>query len=146
MYRIGASHERHLLERFREKGYCGIRAAKSTSPDLIVGREGKTIAIECKYTTKKAVYIPREELEFLASFSRRFGCTVFVALKFGKLDWVLTKPEDFLCRTGEKTPGMKIEDAASTGLALKDFLADQPVDRPADKPADKTTDNKPGCC
>lgn len=88
MYRSGANHERQLLNRLKGAGYVGIRAAKSTCPDLIVGRGGRILAIECKYVKGDAVYLPKSEVEFLNGFAATFGCEAILAVKFGRTDWI----------------------------------------------------------
>lgn len=91
MYRSGANHERQLLTLLKGVGYVGIRAAKSTCPDLVVGRGGRILAIECKYVKGDAVYLPKSEVEFLNEFARAFGCEAILAVKFGRADWVFLK-------------------------------------------------------
>lgn len=93
MYRSGANHERQLLNRLKEAGYVGIRAAKSTCPDLLVGRGGRVLAIECKYVKGDAVYLPESEIGFLNGFAAAFGCEGILAAKFGRADWVFLKAE-----------------------------------------------------
>lgn len=88
MYRSGANHERQLLNRLKGAGYVGIRAAKSTCPDLVVGRGGRIFAIECKYVKGDSVYLPKSEVEFLNGFAATFGCEAMLAVKFGRAEWV----------------------------------------------------------
>lgn len=91
MYRSGANHERQLLNRLKGAGYVGIRAAKSTCPDLVVGRGGRVLAIECKYVKGDAVYLPEGEIRFLNGFAAAFGCEGILAVKFGRADWAFFK-------------------------------------------------------
>lgn len=88
MYRSGANHERQLLNRLKKAGYVGIRAAKSTCPDLVVGRGGRILAIECKYVKGDTLYVPAREVEFINGFAATFGCEAILAVKFGRADWV----------------------------------------------------------
>lgn len=88
MYRSGANHERQLLNRLKKAGYVGIRAAKSTCPDLVVGRGGRVLAIECKYVKGDTVYLPKSEIEFLRGFAAAFGCEAILAAKFGRAEWL----------------------------------------------------------
>ncbi len=91
MYRSGANHERQLLNRLKGAGYVGIRAAKSTCPDLVVGRGGRILAIECKYTSKDSLYLPEAEVRFLNGFAATFGCEAILAVKFGRAEWAFLK-------------------------------------------------------
>ncbi len=88
MYKVGAFHERRLLEKFREATFEGIRAAGSSCPDLVVCKDGKSASIECKYTRSAQIFLKRDNIARLLAFSEASGSPAFAALKFGRSDWL----------------------------------------------------------
>lgn len=117
MYRSGANHERQLLNRLKSAGYIGIRAAKSTCPDLLVGKAGRVLAIECKYTAKDALYLPKSEVLFLNGFADAFGCEAILALKFGRKDWFFL-PARQLNANGNGYCIIRKENAPRQGISI----------------------------
>ncbi|MGM5481434.1 MAG: Holliday junction resolvase Hjc [Nanobdellota archaeon] len=97
----GINAERALVRSFWESGWAAIRVAGSgssqyPSPDLLVGKRGRRLAIESKITTEKKKYIPKEDIRHLNYFSRVFGAEVWIAIKFYRQEWAFFAPEDML--------------------------------------------------
>ena len=70
----GLNAERDLLRAFWSNGWAAIRVAGSgsshyPSPDLIVGKEGRRLAIECKITKDDKKYISSIDIQQLNYFS-----------------------------------------------------------------------------
>ncbi len=85
----GIGFERELIHLFWANSWCAVRVAgsgssKYPSPDVLAGNNLRKIAIECKNTSEKAVYIPKREINELVKFSKLFGAEPWVAVKFGK--------------------------------------------------------------
>jgi Holliday junction resolvase len=100
-YRKGARYERELIDYLWEEGFAVVRVAGSGAskkqlqdgkrplPDLVAGRKGVVYAVACRFTKEKKAYFKRHEIEELREFSRIFGCTPIVAVRFkGNKDWV----------------------------------------------------------
>ncbi|ABR55244.1 Resolvase, Holliday junction-type [Methanococcus vannielii SB] len=80
-YQKGSTFERELKKKLEKKGFAVIRSAGSHGVDLIAGKKGKTIILECKSTSKDKYYIPNENVEKLIEFSELFGGIPYIALK-----------------------------------------------------------------
>ncbi|MAG52481.1 MAG: Holliday junction resolvase [Nanoarchaeota archaeon] len=88
----GNRTERELFHMFYESGWQPIRAAGSGSTplpcaDLIVGGNGRLLAIECK-AGKGTRYIRKEQIEELKSFSERFGSESWLGARFNNTEWL----------------------------------------------------------
>ncbi len=81
VYKKGYLFERDLRMDLEKKGWLVIRSGKSRKPDLIAGKGGKIIIIECKVTEKGAVYLDKAEVEFLGKISAAFGADAVYAIK-----------------------------------------------------------------
>lgn len=80
-HRIGYEGEYYLIRRLndlRRPGYCAVRTPGSgtgklsVKPDVLAVDGGELFAIEVKSTNKKEVYIGRDQLERLLTFTRLF--------------------------------------------------------------------------
>ena len=103
----GTKGERELVKFFNENSWGCIRIAGSgssryPSPDILAGNAMRRLAIECKVTKDKKKYIPKQEIEQLEHFSRKFGAESWVGIKF----------------PGEKWYFLMIEDLKDTGVSL----------------------------
>lgn len=116
MYRTGANYERELLGIFRQAGFVGIRAAKSSCPDLVVAKGGVVLAIECKYTRREDIYLKAGEIEHMKEFAATSGFPVFYAIKFGRQPWIILDP------VAIEKPTVKLGWVQSTGTPLPAFL------------------------
>lgn len=92
----GARTERELLHLLHNAGWHVVRAAGSGSiglpcPDLIAGKGGKVLAIECK-SGKKTRYLTKQEVSELQEFSKKFGAAAFIGIRFDQMEWRFMKP------------------------------------------------------
>ena len=99
-YSKGARRERELLSNLNERGYVGLRAPSSGSttqrelPDIIAGKNGFSLAIEVKASSKDKIYVDKTEIEDLKTFSDAFGSEYYLAVKFNYCDWMFFKDEE----------------------------------------------------
>ncbi|MFC2136190.1 Holliday junction resolvase Hjc [Bacteroidota bacterium] len=95
----GSAAERELMRRFWAAGWAVIRAAGSGStqypcPDLLVGNNIRRLAIEVKATADKKKYFPKEEINALKFFGKKFGAESWIAIKFDNENYYFINPED----------------------------------------------------
>jgi holliday junction resolvase Hjr len=96
----GCNAERELVHRFWNTNtwvchrIAGSGSSKYPSPDLIASNNLRKLAIECKATKHRSVYIPKEEIEALRAFARMFGAEPWVAVRFDRKDWCFLTLED----------------------------------------------------
>jgi Holliday junction resolvase len=99
-YEKGARRERELLSEISEYGYVGLRAPSSGSttdrelPDVLAGKEGTSIAIEVKTSSKDVIYVDKTEIEDLQMFSEAFGAEYYLGVKFDYVDWMFFKKDE----------------------------------------------------
>ncbi|WP_048056065.1 Holliday junction resolvase Hjc [Pyrococcus sp. ST04] len=87
MYRKGANSERELIKMLEKHGFAVVRSAGSKKVDLVAGNGKKFLCIEVKSTKKDKIYIKKEDIERLVSFSRKFGGIPVLAVKFIGNGW-----------------------------------------------------------
>ncbi len=104
----GSRAERELAKMFWENGFAVMRAAGSgimnfPLPDLIVGNAEKKIiyAIECKSVKKNVKYLTNEDISQVIKFSKKFGATPLIAIRFNNYGWFFLKPKDLEKSRGE---------------------------------------------
>jgi len=88
----GINAERELVHMFWAQNIPCIRVAGSGSskypcPDIILGTPKKKICIECKTSKSKTLYLTKEEISQLNTFSKEFGIDAYIAIKFNKEPW-----------------------------------------------------------
>ena len=91
---------------FWEAGHFCLRVAGSGSmpfpcPDLLVGKEGKSFAIECKSSKQDRRYITEQQVNELKQFANGFGAEAWIGMRFNREGWRFLKPEH-LGRNGGK--------------------------------------------
>src|SRR3989344_9493965 len=95
----GSRLERELINKFfQEENFIALRAAGSGStplpcPDLLVGGNGRVLAIECK-GGKGSRYIKKTQIEELLQFSKRFGAEPWVGARFDNNPWFFIQIEN----------------------------------------------------
>ncbi len=71
-YRKGYRFEWEVKKFLEKKGYYVIRSAGSKKPDIIAGKDGEIIVVECKYTAKSKLYLPKDEVNNLIHVASMF--------------------------------------------------------------------------
>lgn len=122
----GIGAERELIHNFwKTKEWVAHRIAgsgssKYPSPDIIASNNIRKLAIECKTSKERTVYIPKNEIHELQRFGRMFGAESWVAVKFLKTDWLFLNPEDL-----EETKAnfsLKKDNAKIKGLLFEELV------------------------
>ncbi len=94
----GTRAERELLHMFWNNKFGVIRSAGSGSttlpnPDILVGKNRRYLAIECKSLNKGSKFFPKEEISQLDKFSRRFNAEPWLAIRFDREGWYFIQPK-----------------------------------------------------
>jgi len=121
----GTQAERDLIHKFWEAGWAAMRAAGSgssqyPSPDIIAGKYGRQLAIECKLTAETKKYFPNEEIRLLNYFAKTFCSESWVAIKFPKKDWVFFNPEDLAVAGKNFSASVQLADLK--GLSFEELV------------------------
>ncbi len=100
----GSRVERELLHLFWDHGFYCLRVAGSGSmpfpcPDLLAGKNTRSLAIECK-SGKKTRYIEEKQVQELLQFAKGFGAEAWIGMRFDGMEWLFLKPS-VLERTGK---------------------------------------------
>ena len=120
----GTNGERELIHFFWAAGWAAIRVAGSGSsrypcPDLVVGKAGRKLAVECKVTKENIKYFPEDEIEALKQFATIFGAEPWLAVRFPRQEWRFVAPDE-LQKTG-KLYSFPQELALRRGLLFEEF-------------------------
>ncbi|MBS3066733.1 Holliday junction resolvase [Candidatus Pacearchaeota archaeon] len=122
----GSNNERELLKMFSENGWRAARVAGSgvndESPcDIIAGKVGKKLAIECKSTRKNIQYISKDQINDFIVFASMMGLKPIIALKFLREGWLFIEPKN-LRDTGNNW-AISLEDAKKSGKRLGQLIS-----------------------
>ncbi len=122
----GVNAERSLIHLFFANEWCAIRVAGSgssryPSPDIIASNSKRKLAIECKTTKSKTLYVSKGDIAQLKEFSDLFGSENWLAVRFDRTSWRFMKPEDM--EEKGKNFSIKAIDAEKKGLTLKELIA-----------------------
>ncbi|ACS33219.1 Holliday junction resolvase Hjc [Thermococcus gammatolerans] len=121
-YRRGASAERELIHRLEELGFAVVRSAGSKKVDVIAGNGRLYLCIEVKSTKGRRIYLSKEDLEKLLSFSRMFGGKPYVAVKFIGREWRFFPAEEITKRGAGRSYRIDYTDA---GMSLEEVVGRQ---------------------
>lgn len=85
----GTDYERKLVRRADAVGFHPQRGAASGSspydlPDVILGKDGTTIALECKYNNSKPAYFRPEEVDALERYGEAHGAIILGACRWAQ--------------------------------------------------------------
>jgi len=88
----GISVERELFHMFWNNGWAASRVAgsgntKYPSVDVLAGKEGRKIVVECKSSKNKYLYLEKEEIEQVKEFGRLYGGEPWLSVKFNNMGW-----------------------------------------------------------
>ncbi len=120
----GSNAERDLVHLFWAHGWTAVRVAGSgsmqyPSPDLLVSKNSKTLAIECKACKTAYQYFDVEEIAQLQEFAAKAGHTPLVAIKFDRTEWLFLAPHQ-LEKTAKRV-GIKKTAALERGKRFYDI-------------------------
>jgi len=120
----GSNAERDLVHKFWATGtwvahrIAGSGSSRYPSPDLIASNNLRRLAIEAK-SSKKAVYIPKNEIQALQEFSRMFGAEPWVAVRFDRQEWFFISIDDM--NETDNNFGVNLKLAKMKGLLFEEF-------------------------
>lgn len=122
----GTRAERELFHMFYNSGMQPIRVAGSgnttiESCDLLIGGNGRVLAIECKTLRKGRKYLDDKRIDELKEFSRKFGAEPWIGMKFNYLGWYFFRVDD-LKRGKGKNFVISAEGAKVNGLSFEELL------------------------
>lgn len=95
----GARAERELLHMLFDNKWHVVRSAGSGSiglpnPDLIAGKDGRILAIECKSSDKEIKrYLKEKDIKELKEFAKKFNAEAWLAIRFDAAGWFFLTPE-----------------------------------------------------
>ena len=96
----GDRRERELVNRLDSAGFAVMRAPASGSatgrdlPDVLAGNGEAFYAVEAKSSSGDPIYLDGSEVESLIYFSRNFGASPKVGVRFDREDWYFFHPAD----------------------------------------------------
>ena len=99
MAKKGSAEERDLVHKLWERNFAAMRApasggaTKRPLPDVLAGNGKLYLAIEVKTTTKDKVYIDSAQIEELCEFSKIFGATAYIGVRFKYTKCLFIEPE-----------------------------------------------------
>lgn len=124
----GSRTERELLHLFWDNGWYCIRMAGSGSmplpcPDLLSGRKGRTLAIECKSGKgKQRRYIDKKQIDELSEFAHGFGAEPWIGVRFDNMGWYFLKPNHLGRSEGAGNYYFDKSLVAEKGIDFEEFL------------------------
>ena len=122
-YRKGAHAERELVEHFSSMGFSVIRAAgsgvNSLSPDLLLFRQGKQYALECKAHDTLNLSIDKDQFESLQKWEDNTGITALVGWRVNRQGWRFLNLSLFT--KNEKSYTIGLEHAWRMGKRLEEL-------------------------
>ncbi len=97
-YIKGARSERELINFFYKLNYSVIRSAgsgvNSLSPDIIVIKNKKGFAFECKAWDRSSLSIDKDRYKSLKDWENNTGMNTFIAWRMNIKGWYFIKPEE----------------------------------------------------
>ena len=126
MIKKGSRSERelfHLL--WKHFGPC-VRSAGSgsttkPSPDLLASNGSRTLAIECKSTKAKKLYIPLKEIDELLLFSSSFNAEAWLAVRFDNKGWYFIQAKNLTKSKGDSF-SISYSELLKNGLVFNEFV------------------------
>ena len=89
----GSSAEREIIHMFwKTEKWAAVRVAGSGSMkypavDVVAGKQGRKLAIECKNVSTGNLFFSKEDLQQIIEFATKFGAEPWVAIKFDRIGW-----------------------------------------------------------
>jgi len=114
-YNKGAGYERELIKILVSTGFAAVRVAgsgraRTEQPDVLAGKNGKTFAFECKYSSSDYKSLSAEEVNSFFLFCTKFGCGAYLAFRFPNTPWKFMK----ITKDAEKNVSAKKTDELLT--------------------------------
>jgi Holliday junction resolvase len=95
----GINAEREIIHLMWRNGWACVRVAGSgasryPTPDIVTGKNGRVLAIECKAGKGPYQYLEKDSVENLKKFSTIFGAEAWIGVRFNNKEWNFFRPED----------------------------------------------------
>ncbi len=121
----GSRYERELVDLLWKSGFAAVRVAGSGSsshpaPDVIAGRGKALFAIEVKYSSGERIYLGKEEVNDLLSFSNRMGAKPLIGVRFRGTEWRFLDPS--LLKERRNTYLIEREEVIENGIRIQEIL------------------------
>ena len=121
----GSKAERELFRMLWDNGWSVVRSAGSgctqlPAPDLIAGNARRFMAIECKSTGDKKLYLSNYDIEQLKEFSDVFDARPWFAVKFAKKGWLFLGIEEL--EKTEKGYAIDLDRAVLRGISFEELI------------------------
>ena len=121
----GTNAERDLIHKFWAAGLACCRVAgsgsmKYPSPDILVSKNGKILAIECKITKEKYKYFEKDEIHDLKIFSTMFDAEPYIAIKFKGEEWYFLELK--YLKEQDKSFMVKLDLIKNKGILFNEFI------------------------
>ncbi len=122
----GTRAERELLHLFWENEWAAMRSAGSgstsrPSPDLLASKENRTFAIECKSIKSKNHHFNKKEIDELILFSKLFGATPIIGMRFDKEGWFFFNAKS-IPQTKTGNYSLSLEFSKNKGISFEKLL------------------------
>mgnify|MGYP001613475917 CR=1 FL=1 len=121
----GTRAERELFHMFWDNDWYCLRTAGSGStampaPDLIAGKHGRLLVLECKSGSGDYRYLTKKEVKELIDFAVAFKAEPWIGARFDREGWFFVRAEE-LKSSGENFV-VHIEDAKKRCKSFEDLI------------------------
>ena len=125
MKKKGCRTERELVHLFWDNGWSASRVAGSGSttipaPDIIAGKSGRVLVIECKARKESTAYLTKKEVEELTLFANILGAEPWIGVRFNNTEWRFIETSKTKLSRGDNHV-ITLDEATKEGLTFKDL-------------------------
>jgi Holliday junction resolvase len=110
---------------FDNKWVClrvaGSGSSTELATDLLAGKGGRVLAIECKSGAKGKRYLKPEQIEELKEFSKKFGAEAWLAVRYDYVGWYFIQPKHLIF-TKNGIPVIDSNIVEKKGISFKDLI------------------------
>lgn len=99
---------------------AGSGSQQYPSPDVLAGKDGRRLAIECKVTKEKKKYFAQEEIRHLQYFAQRLSAEAWLAVKFPEKDFYFFHIDDL--QEAGKSYVVSLDLASTKGLRFVELV------------------------
>ncbi|MBI2143545.1 Holliday junction resolvase [Candidatus Woesearchaeota archaeon] len=110
---------------FWDNSWVALRVAGSGStpypaPDILAGKGGRVLVIECKSSGELSRHIPQQQVDDLVLFAGILGAEPWIGVRFNDMKWAFFAPDD-LKKTGTGY-SISVKMTKDKGLAFEQLL------------------------
>lgn len=111
---------------FKEKwGICRVAGSGSATipaSDLIAGKDGRILAIECKSGKREIKrYLKNEQVNELKELSKRMGAEAWIGMRYDNEDWLFLEPKQ-LDKSKKGTYCVNLKLAQKKGILFEELI------------------------